>query len=320
MNRRFDFRWPEAIAIMLAALAVPVHGGAESRIEKTLKLEPGGQFVLDSDAGSVTVTGSNRSGARVVITSNRDDLEKLFHFSFEEGAQAARVTARKERGFGWPKSVSIRYEIEAPTKTSLEMRTGGGAISVYNIRGDSSLKTSGGHIEVSGLAGRLDASTSGGGIRLREVTGDARVKTSGGSIEVGSLSGSLRGNTSGGPIRVERVEGDADVGTSGGSIEIGGAGGRVAAHTSGGSVRVSFDRGDARGGELETSGGSIRVSLDPKVNLSLDASASGGGVTTNLPVTVLGRLTGSSLHGSLGSGGEMLRMRTSGGSIQIEAR
>jgi len=318
MNRNRIAFMTIGCVVLLAALSVPAR--ADREIEKTLRLDPGGRFVLDADAGSVTITGTSEAGAKVIITSNRDDLASLFSFNFEDGPGTARVTARKTFQDHWMKNLSMHFEIRVPSTTQLELKTGGGSIKVYGIKGDSELKTSGGSVDVSDLAGKLKAETSGGSISLREVTGDARVGTSGGSIQVASLSGSLHGNTSGGPIHISRVEGDVDAETSGGSIHIDGAGGRVIAKTSGGSIEVSFDRGNAKGGELETSGGSVHAALDPSVNLTLDASASGGGVRSDLPLTVMGRISTSSIHGSLGSGGAELRMHTSGGSIQIAAR
>lgn len=287
-------------AILFLAAGSPVR--AEFRVEKNLKLDPGGRFVLDSDAGSVTVTGTPQSGANLVVTSNRDDADSLFNFSFEDGPGTARVSAHRKHDFNWHRNISLHFEVRVPTSTRLELRTGGGGISVYGIHGDSDLDTSGGSIEVSGLAGRLAAHTSGGGIKLRQIDGDARIETSGGGIEVDSLDGSLKAHTSGGPIRIEAVSG------------------RVDAHTSGGSIHATFDRGNTHGGVLETSGGSIEVRLDPHANLNLDASTSGGGVATDLPLKVIGRISGANLQGTLGSGGETLRLHTSGGSIHIEAR
>lgn len=307
-----------SLAALLMSATIPAR--ADHEIQKTLKLAPGGRFVIDADAGSATITGTKESGAKVTITSNRDDLESLFNFNFEEGPGTARVTARKKFQEHWMRNLNLHFEISVPTSTQLDVRTGGGSVKVYSIKGDSQLKTSGGSLEVSDLAGQLRAETSGGHILLREVTGNATVETSGGSIEVESLSGSFNGNTSGGPIHISRVEGDVNAETSGGSIHIEDAGGRVVAKTSGGSVEVKFDLGNDKGGELETSGGSVRAALDPKANLNIDASASGGGVRSNVPITVAGQISTSSIHGTLGSGGAELRMHTSGGSVQIEPR
>ena len=290
--------------LLLAVLVTPALAtlaDASSRIEKTLKLEPNGRFVLESDVGSVTLTGASSSGARVVITSDRDDLEARYNISFEENPGIASVTVRRKDHFGWGEHGSMHFEVEVPSKTQTEIRTGGGSVRLSDLRGDSELRTSGGTIDVSGLSGKLDAKTSGGSIRLQEVDGDARLDTSGGKIEVSSIDGSLTAHTSGGPIRIDRVTG------------------YVEAKTSGGPISVNFGRGNARGGVLETSGGSIEAQLDRSANLEIDASTSGGSVTSDLPIRVVGKISSSSLHGSLGSGGETLRLHTSGGSIHIRA-
>ncbi len=297
--KKVGFSW-SLITILVPILATSAL--ADYRQEKNLKLDPGGRFVLDSDVGSVTVTGSAQPGANIIITANRDDLTDVIDFAFEDGPSTARVTARKRHWSRWMNHLSVHYEVRVPSSTRLDLRTGGGGVKVYSIKGDSDLQTSGGSIEVSALDGNLSAHTSGGGINLREVSGNARIETSGGGIDVASLDGSLLARTSGGPIRIDRVTG------------------RVEAHTSGGSVHATFDRGNSKGGVLETSGGSIQVRLDPNANLNLDASTSGGSVSTDLPIKVIGRIAGSSLHGTLGSGGEILRLHTSGGNIHIEAR
>lgn len=293
------FAWLVFTGFVLVVTGASAQG--ESRIEKTLNLDPKGRFVLDTDQGSVTVTGTSSAGARVVVTSNRDDLESLFAFSFEGSSSEARVTARRRHWDGWPRNVSMRFEVELPAETRTEVRTSGGGVKLFGLRGASQLKTSGGSIEVSGLVGRLEAETSGGGIHLREVVGDARIDTSGGGIEVESVDGALRAHSSGGPIRVDRVTG---------SLE---------AKTSGGSVHANFGRGNAHGGDLETSGGSIEVAVDPSANFEIDASTSGGSVISDLPIRVVGRISTSSLHGTIGSGGELLRLHTSGGSIHIRS-
>jgi len=299
---------------------------ADTRIEKTLELEPGGRFVLDTKSGAVSVTGTSQSGARIVITSSHDDLESKMSFDFEESPGLVKVTARgtvaRKSFFGlfsWGSSTSLKYEIQLPSATDLEIDTGGGSVSVQEIHGDADLETSGGSIRVSGLEGGLEARTSGGSISLDGITGNATVGTSGGSIRASRVDGTLYGRTSGGSVQLEEIKGDLDVGTSGGPIRIAGAGGRVLAKTSGGSVSVSFDPGNDRGGELKTSGGGIRVALDPAMSLDLDAHTSGGRVKAGVPVTIQGTISKSTLKGSMGSGGQLLLLRSSGGSIVIDS-
>ena len=292
------------LGVMVAALSLLVlasPAAAESRIEKNLELQPGGQLVLESDVGSVRVDGASRSGAHIVITSERDDLNNELDLKFSSDAGIAHVTARRKDTSFWSHSLSVHFEIEVPTETRTEIHTSGGDISISGLRGAADMKTSGGPIEVTGLIGNLDAYTSGGPIRAREVTGNAQLGTSGGPIDVEALDGNLKAHTSGGGIRINRVSG------------------YVEAKTSGGPIRATYSPGNRHGGELETSGGPIEVAIDPSANLNLDASTSGGSVSSDLPVRIVGTVTHSRIQGSIGAGGEELHLHTSGGSIHIRA-
>ena len=298
MNR-LGTLWITVAALSLLALASPA--AAESRIEKTLELQPGGHFTLESEVGSVTVTGASRPGARIVVTSERDDLNSELEITFTNSPGWASVTARRKNESFWSHGLSVHFEIEVPTETRTEIHTGGGGISISGLRGAADAKTSGGPIEVAGLIGNLEAYTSGGPIRVREVTGNAQVGTSGGPIDVEALDGNLKAHTSGGGIRINRVSG------------------YVEAKTSGGPIHATYSPGNRHGGELDTSGGPIEVAIDPSANLNLDASTSGGSVSSDLPVRVVGTVSPSRMQGSIGAGGEELRLHTSGGSIHIHA-
>jgi DUF4097 and DUF4098 domain-containing protein YvlB len=292
---------------------------AASRLEKTLKLEPGGTFRLETDIGSVTVTGKPTPDVRLVVTSAKE-LDELLSFRFDEGNRSVTVTARrKHRVSGWfgDGNSRVRYEIEVPAQTALDLHTSGGKIAIEGIRSRSKLDTSGGGITVSDLVGDLEADTSGGPISLRDIKGRTRVQTSGGGIEGANLDGSLSAETSGGSIELDRVTGDIHATSSGGGIRIAQAGGRIEAETSGGGIEASFAKGNARGGSLETSGGGIEVAIDPEIGFEIDAE--GNSVKTDMPVRVVGEISRRSLHGSLGKGGETLRLHTSGGGVRIKS-
>lgn len=292
------------IAAGLLAAAAPAWGGTQ--IQKTLKLDPGGRFVLEADEGSVTVVGGDQSGASVAISSNRDDFESRVHFTFEEEPGMVRVRSQEE-GYDWNlleflfDHLWLHYEIRVPKSTTLEIKTGGGGISVDSIVGYSELTTSGGAIELSNLVGDVHAHTSGGHIQAQKVRGEIELGTSGGRIEADSIDGGLVADTSGGSIRIDGVTG------------------RVRAHTSGGSIEAILSKGNAHGGVLDTSGGSIYAKIDPAVNLDVDASSSGGGVRSDIPIRGVGSISRDAVRGTLGSGGELLRIHTSGGSVRLEA-
>jgi len=301
-------------ALLLALAAAPAL--AETRMEKTLKLDPGGEFSIDTDMGKVTVTGASASGVHVVVTSRRE-LDDLLRFEWEDGPGRASVRARKLHSFSFfgDSNAGVRFEIELPARTTVKVHTSGGAISLSGTQAPATLHTSGGGIEVRDLQGDLEAETSGGSIRLKDIRGKSNVETSGGGIDAVNLDGPLHAETSGGSIHTDRTTGDIRLHSSGGGIHIREAGGRVEADTSGGSIEAEFARGNARGGSLESSGGGITVALDPSVGLAIDAR--GNSVSSDVPLTVQGEFSRGSLRGTLGPGGEKLHLRTSGGSVRI---
>lgn len=316
MNRR---ALPVALSLAGLAWLAAMPAAAGTRIEKDLKLAPGGEFRIETDLGSVTVTGSPDAGAHIVVTSRRKDLDDLLTFRWEEGTGSATVIAKKKHPLNWfsDHGDRVEYEIRVPTETRLSIDTSGGAIKISNLKGTARLNTSGGGIKVATLTGDLNAETSGGPIDLRDVTGKIRVETSGGGIEGVNLDGPVHAESSGGSIDLQKVTGDVDAETSGGGIRIADAGGRIQADTSGGSIEASFTKGNSRGGTLETSGGGIEVSLDPEADLSIQAS--GNSVKTDLPLRVQGEISRGRLTGSLGKGGNTLRLHTSGGSVRIQS-
>jgi DUF4097 and DUF4098 domain-containing protein YvlB len=317
-------RQPLVLAVLAALTLTGAAAAPVSRFERTLPLPSGARFVLDADAGSVVVRGTARADARVVASASVDDLHAKFKIEVKQGTGEVRVVSRKKKGsasswfglFGTDAS-NLKFEIEVPQTTPVRIDTAGGSVQASALRADADLGSSGGSISASDHQGRLKADTSGGSIRLERVRGDAAVHTSGGQIQAREVDGKLDAETSGGSIEVHEVSGDLRASTSGGSIQIDGAGGRVDAETSGGGVQASFKRGNAQGGRLESSAGSVRVSLDPSVDLSIDASSSGGSVRTELPLK--GTTSRSAFKGTLGKGGNLLRVHTSAGSVELSA-
>lgn len=284
--------------LIVFLMALSVVACADSRFERTMPLAPGGRFELQADTGSVTVRGSSGSSATIVVTSNRDDIQSLFNFDFRSSEGLVQVTAKKKT-FQWFSNVNLHFDVTVPQQTSVSIKTAGGSIDVSSLEGGQDLHTSGGTIGAADVQGNVMARTSGGSIKVQNVKGDSDLGTSGGGITANSLQGTLIAHTSGGSIHIEGLTG------------------RVDAHTSGGSIQATLARGNSQGGQLGTSGGSIRVGVDPSANLNLDAATSGGSVSTDMSVRVQGEMSHSKLRGTLGSGGESLVLRTSGGSIRI---
>jgi hypothetical protein len=312
-------RAPARLGLILAVLALSAAALAETRIEKTLKLAPGGEFRLDTDMGKVTLVGSGESDVHVVVTSRRKDLEDLMTFRWDESPGLVSITAVKKNKLSWfsGSGNSVQYEVRVPTQTRVSVETSGGGINITGIQGAVRADTSGGGIGITNVVGDVEADTSGGGISLKDIKGRVTADTSGGGVEAVSIEGSIRAESSGGSIELDHVTGDIVADTSGGGITIVEAGGRVQADTSGGGIEASFARGNSLGGVLTTSGGGIDVQVDPGADLSIEAH--GNAVRTDLPIAVRGEISRGSLSGTLGKGGNTLRLRTSGGSVRIQS-
>jgi hypothetical protein len=294
-----------AVALLVAG-ASPA--SADFTFQRQLALAPGGTFVLDTDIGSVHVTGDAPSGATVMLVATDDDFASRYDIAVDERAGVAAVRVRRRQSWldelwsgHWRQNRNVRFTVRVPRSTLVDVNTSGGAV------------------EVAGLAGNARLRTSGGRVRAADVDGDIEARTSGGMIDIADVRGSVRAGTSGGGIDVDSVSGTLDVRTSGGGIRVRNAGGRVEARTSGGSVTVGFARGNGQGGEISTSGGSVRAEIDPAVALSVDASTSGGGVNSDVPVTIRGRVSRNALQGDLNGGGPLLRLRSSGGGVRVAA-
>jgi len=316
----------KSIQIVAALVAIGLFATpawADFKQERTLKLEPGGTFTLESDIGEVVLTGESASGARVLITSDKD-LDRDFDVSFDETPRGATVKI-KSRGSirrlfgGWFENDHTRITIQVPTKTDARLSTSGGSVRVSRLTGVVDIRSSGGSLDVDAVEGNVNGGTSGGSIRMRDVHGNVIANTSGGSITMTNIRGTLRADTSGGGISIVDVSGELRASTSGGSVDVRDAGGRVDASSSGGGVTVRFAPGNSSGGVVSSSGGSVRAEIDPGAKVSIDAHASGGSVNSDVPVTIQGKVESDSLRGDMNGGGPLLRLRSSGGGVRISA-
>lgn len=287
-------------ALLIASLFLAAAAqAATAPFHRTFNVAPGGTLTLDTDIGAVRVlTGS---GGVTVDVSGRAALRDL-DITVDQAGNDVNVLAKvppSKKWFRWGGSDHVQFIVTVPSR--------------YNLH----LSTSGGDVEVGSIAGEVRARTSGGSVRVEGATGAADLRTSGGNVRIGAAGGSVQARTSGGSIEVHRVAGDLFARTSGGSITVDDALGAIDGETSGGSIRARFSRQPRSDSSLSTSGGSIRVALANNVALDLDAHTSGGDVDTDVPVTVMGKQSDSTVQGKINGGGPRLVLRSSGGGIHV---
>ena len=144
----------------------------------------------------------------------------------------------------------------------------------------------------------------------------------GGRTTVGDLEGSVRAHTGGGELNLGRIAGGIEAATGGGSVRIESAENTLQVSTGGGSIEAAISGGLKGDCELQTSGGSMRLTVNRTAAFNLDAVTSGSNVEIEgLSISVAkGGPSRGELAGSVNGGGPLLRLRSSGGSIEVLTR
>lgn len=303
-----------------AALAVTTSvalARIDRTVEKTFAVKGAGNLRVETQGGEIRITPSNDSAVKITVKqkikadtdAEADELLKKLELVLEQHGDDVVASAKYEDrpvGFHWGSwpPVNVDFVISMPANFATDLHTSGGPITVGDVNAKVKARTSGGPIVLGRIGAPVDAHTSGGPITLTEAKGDVDLNTSGGSITVG------------------KVEGAAALSTSGGGIKIDSVVNTVRAHTSGGSIRAGILGSLKEDCDLSTSGGSVKVTVDKAAAFKLDASTSGGdvdaeGLTLTIEKSSRGR---SRLAGNVNGGGPLLKLRTSGGDIEVRTR
>jgi putative adhesin len=139
-----------------------------------------------------------------------------------------------------------------------------------------------GSMSVRDVAARVNASTVNGGVEVRNAAGEVRATTVNGTVDV---------TTSSGPVNATTVNGDVNA--------------RMLA--------MSNDRDMT----FNTVNGTIRVETPSALNAEVRMETLHGSISTDYPVTISGRFGPRHAEGTIGRGGQRIRMETVNGSIAL---
>jgi hypothetical protein len=132
---------------------------------------------------------------------------------------------------------------------------------------------------------------------------------------------SLSLTSSNGGIDISDVEGQIAFRTVNGGVKLTRLAGNVRGRTSNGGVSVDLDgttwTGD--GLDVETNNGGVNMSIPSNYSARLETGTVNGRMNVDFPVTVQGKI-GRSIETQLGSGGALLRVRTSNGGVNIRQK
>lgn len=303
---------------------------------------------MNTSGGSLTVIGTTDTQAKIEVyvrSSNwngsdnlsKEQLEerlKNYELSItQEGSTIVAFSKNKTNDWG-KKSLSIAFKAFIPEKSSVDVntsggsisvkgitenvngRTSGGSIAVRNCKNNINLRTSGGSISADNSSGNVTLSTSGGSISANDLDGKIDLRTSGGSINLDALKGTISAITSGGSIKATELRGESIVKTSGGSIALREIYGTLDAATSAGSMDVEImELGKSL--NLSVSSGGLNVKMPMNKGMNLDCSAQK--VSIDGLKNFDGEIEKTYVKGKINGGGISVNMKVSSGNLTVRA-
>jgi hypothetical protein len=269
-------------------------------LDEVVPAVPGGTLRVDLQRGSVRVESHDSQDVRLVVEIEGWGVGEAEVSVESRGGDVAVELHLNSWLPGFLVFPGVKVRAWIPSQYSLEVRTRGGRVCAADIGGSVDVASSGGRIELYGADGPVRLATSGGRAEAEDVADALEVRTSGGRIQILSVDGPVVARTSGGVISVEDAAGQVD------------------AKTSGGSIFVEFAEQPC--GKIETSGGAIEVAFPADTGMDLDAQTSGGRVRVDPGMQVRGEQSRSRVRAEINGGGRRLRLRTSGGGIQVQPR
>ena len=275
--------WLAGLAFLLVA-AAPARSDEWSR-QYPLKGRP--EVHVTTDDGSVRIETTDRPevAARVTTRGWRIGPDEVVITESQTGDRVdVEVRVPHDHwglDFGHR---SITVQVQVPRQADLDIRTGDGSVGVQPVSG-----------------------------RLRIFTGD-------GSITADGLQGEIRLHTGDGSIRANGLEGRLEADTGDGSMDVRGRFDVLDLRTGDGSIEAQVEPGSKVAGawSFRSGDGGITLRLPDDLSADLDAHTGDGHIVLDLPVTVAGTISTSSVRGKLGAGGPPLRVQTGDGSIRLQ--
>ena len=281
---------------------------ADSVIEKTLTVQPGGTLVLDLETGAgLTIYGSKDSRIHMRASLGGSDWRSTSVELIPDG-RGARLTMRY-RGDERNRSSSHHIDLQIPHEYNLRLKSSGGGLHLTDVSGEFSGSTGGGDIRIERASGSAHLSTGGGDVKVSSSDLNGSVSTGGGAVVIESTSGDLRGGSGSGNVLYGRngltfssgsasegvrgSDGKTYVSKAGGSVNLGSLGGGASISTGGGGISIASANGDV---SATTGGGDIRVG---SVSGSTDLSTGAGDVSVRTTGSSAGRVKVSSGNGTV---------------------
>lgn len=197
----------------------------------------------------------------------------------------------------WDRSeIAVRAIVQASAREAADAR---------RLAGEVQVQSGGGRVYATGPENRRNEWWS---VSYRinvPKKNDLDLRASNGGITIIGVSGNMRFDTTNGGVRLQDV------------------GGRVNGETRNGGLNVMLNgnKWDGEGLDVETSNGGVNLAIPDGYNAELETRTVNGGLRIDFPITVQGELTSRrGISTTLGSGGPLVRVRTTNGGVTIKRR
>jgi hypothetical protein len=240
----------------------------------------------------------NTNGRTTVIGEDREDIEVLVcKTARAESTDAARQLLGEIRLIHGMSGDALELDVEVPRKWN---RRGHANLELRVPRGmNVDVAVSNGKIAITNLRGRVRARSSNGSVSIDDVVGDIEVATTNAKVCCAATRGRLVARSSNGKIELDEHSGSVD------------------ASTSNGLIRVSMEEVGKAGVLLATSNGRILLELPEEVDADVDIRVDNGVIRNDRTLCRATRATNGQVKGQLGTGGALIKLRTSNGSISL---
>ena len=289
------------------------HDGDRERYKedfhKSFPLQPGGAVSVENSNGSIEIMGWDQNTVEINGTKYASTPDLLSDLRVEMSGSASSVQVRTVRPAEiWHGNAGVRYSLRVPKKVLLDrISSSNGGIRVEDVEGNANLRSSNGQIRVTKLTGSLEAGTSNGRIEVRDLDGDANLHTSNGTIDADAQHGSFEARTSNGRIEARLMNPSVHH--------------AVKLDSSNGHIELRIDGREVPEVRARTSNSSVILYLPPSTNARIQARTTHGSITSEFDGLRTGGMRRErELDGTIGSGGPLIDLDSTNGSIKILRR
>jgi hypothetical protein len=258
----------------------------------------GDELLTFASPESGTLRLNNPNGRTRIIGGQREDIELVATKSARaESAEAARELIDQIRIVHHQAHDALELEVEVPRRWN---RRGYANLELHVPRDlDLEVTASNGKVAVAGIRGAVGARSTNGSVCIDDVVGDVEASTTNAKVICTCTCGRLLARSSNGKIELDDHRGSVD------------------ASTSNGLIRASLDEIGQGGVQLATSNGRIVLELPDEVDADVDIRVDNGVIRNDRRLCKATRETNGTVRGRLGSGGKLIKLRTSNGSISL---